>query len=273
MACLVVAITVACLQFPPAPAHAQVEVSASVKALATPTTTAMDAMAQPMGDAPPPVTLPGQILPQYQTEYSRVRSLNSREAGETLLILDVPSLSSQLGRPLLLSLKVELNQADLQSVHRKRLDSMVNEQSTVRSSKGTVADIDAGETDAAQVSSDESIDAAPIPENDASDSPQESTGIATEQSTAAYDLTTDPEELARRYATATGQSIEDTEADWLLTHWSKGPTLLLLRPYFQSFRSGERPAFRVLDRNEDGLLSPQEIEEARESLARCDVRT
>ena len=87
----------------------------------------------------------------------------------------------------------------------------------------------------------------------------------------AYDLTTEPGELLRRYAAAIGEPIAGEEADWLLTHWIDGPQLLLLHPYFQRFRADQRPAYQVLDQDRDGTVSQQEFSAAVESFQKCDA--
>lgn len=87
----------------------------------------------------------------------------------------------------------------------------------------------------------------------------------------AYELTSDSQRLLQRYVEAVGEPLEDTEAQWLMTHWTEGPTLLVLHPYYQSFRAEQRPAFVVLDKDRDGILSKAEIDDAAESFRRCDA--
>ena len=289
-----------CLWTLPNVAVCQEQVTASVKRLSEPAQAAPDAMARPDADASPVVTLPGQRLPQYQTKYSRVRALQSDQSEGTLLVLDIPTLSAKLGRPLLLSLKFELNKASLEDAHQQRLASMLSSQlldensgtqdqahpsavddqenEDVNESRRPVDEFLVDKEVNSELTSDEEFNQSEAATEDGSktsvdDAPQADSDQNEElaaEPVLEYRLTTRPDELAQRYAAATGLSIEKAEAEWLLSHWSKGPQLLMLRPYFQSFRGAERPAFRVLDRNEDGQLSPQEINEASQTLRRCD---
>lgn len=74
----------------------------------------------------------------------------------------------------------------------------------------------------------------------------------------------------RRYAAATGRSPSREEVRWLLQNWVDGPVLLILNDNFQRIRARQTPVFRVLDRDEDGVLSEVEIAQADASLMRYD---
>lgn len=78
-------------------------------------------------------------------------------------------------------------------------------------------------------------------------------------------------ESLRRYFAASTQPATADEIRWLLTQWRDGPVLLPLRDNFQRFRAGERPVFDVLDRNRDGRIAADELEEAAQSMTECDL--
>jgi Ca2+-binding EF-hand superfamily protein len=68
-----------------------------------------------------------------------------------------------------------------------------------------------------------------------------------------------------------GPEVSPDEVRWLLTNRIDGPTLLMLNDNFQRFRASQRPAFYVLDRDRDSVVSAQEIQLAVESFKECDL--
>jgi Ca2+-binding EF-hand superfamily protein len=68
-----------------------------------------------------------------------------------------------------------------------------------------------------------------------------------------------------------GRPATADEAHWLLSNWSDGPTVLLLNDNFQRFRMSQRPAFFILDRDRNGILSTEEIGLAARTLLECDL--
>ncbi len=69
----------------------------------------------------------------------------------------------------------------------------------------------------------------------------------------------------------TGQFPTADEAQWILSNWIEGPTVLLLNDNFQRFRAQQRPEFVVLDRNHDGTVSSDELHLAVQSIQECDL--
>jgi Ca2+-binding EF-hand superfamily protein len=74
----------------------------------------------------------------------------------------------------------------------------------------------------------------------------------------------------RRYAAATRRTPTRDEVRWLLTNWADGPTLLLLNENFQRIRGRQMPVFKILDRDEDGVLSDVELAQVQATLLRYD---
>lgn len=74
----------------------------------------------------------------------------------------------------------------------------------------------------------------------------------------------------RRYAVATGRPPRREEARWLLRRWFEGPVVLLLDENFERIRRDKSPVFQILDRDEDGTLSAEELGLADQTLLKYD---
>ncbi|HUQ70585.1 MAG TPA: EF-hand domain-containing protein, partial [Planctomycetaceae bacterium] len=75
----------------------------------------------------------------------------------------------------------------------------------------------------------------------------------------------------RRTMQTTGAAPTADEVRWLLANWVDGPTVLLLNDNFQRFRANQRPEFTILDRNRDGTVSADELQQAVQSFRECDL--
>ncbi len=78
-------------------------------------------------------------------------------------------------------------------------------------------------------------------------------------------------ERIERYSTAIGGKPTVEEVRWLMSEWIDGPVLLFLNDNFQRFRADQQPAFRVLDRDQDGRISAEELEHCVVSFQECDA--
>ena len=78
-------------------------------------------------------------------------------------------------------------------------------------------------------------------------------------------------ERIERYSLAIGGKPTVEEVRWLLSEWIDGPVLLLLNDNFQRFRADQQPVFRVLDRDQNGTISAEELEQCVVSFQECDA--
>ncbi|WP_442505329.1 EF-hand domain-containing protein [Novipirellula sp. SH528] len=219
--------------------------------------------------APPVVTLPGERLPQYQTRYHRREFLSSQEndQGEIRFLLCLPTIATepakanQLATPILVRAKIMIDGAPFTETRRKKVASLLDSIDAASEPETTV------ETNDESRDPPDDAESAEVPESVAED-PAAAAPVAL---SAPYQLTTESGEWLRRYAEATGEPVAADEAAWLMNHWTDGPTLLLLQPYFQSFRANERPVFQILDRDRDGRVSAAERSEAVAAFQKCDA--
>ncbi|MEM1070522.1 MAG: hypothetical protein AAGI63_16590 [Planctomycetota bacterium] len=218
--------------------------SVSAKTLDATSPSSPSPMPQMARNEPPPATLPSERLPQYQFGYKHSDELSTMTDGRVRFLLVPPGLEASTG-PVQVQITVKIDGEPF-SIARQKVAKQLSE--------GSANPVAQREADDVENVEDESTDADVL-----------------QASTASYQLTTDAQEFARRYAAATGEPLETEEASWLLTHWAEGPSLLLLQPYFQQFRADERPAFRVLDRDRDGVISAAEIKAASVNLEKCDA--
>lgn len=258
----IVAISVAVLSLPEYAAGQSkgLPVSTSVKVVGAPTTPVNDAaMMAPMARQTA-VTLPGQKLPQYLTDYDHTQRTGELVDGEILFFLSPRSVSEARNRPLLVRVNATIDGEPFTERRQRRVTAVA-----------------AGEPDTAaglvQEVLNELVEEVG-PDVDAFDDAKpdvEPSSDVTGPMQSAYRLTIGSTELADRYAAATGEAVTKSEAGWLVGQWTEGPQLLVLNSYFQTFRAEQRPAFIVLDRDEDGVISAIEIENSVESLERCDA--
>lgn len=247
---------------------APLPVSTSVKVLgaATPAPNSSPAMVPMTTQAA--VTLPGQKLPQYQTDYEQTQRAADLETGEIVFLLSPRSILDELGRPLIVRATVKIDDAPFVEQRQQRSVSVAAGRPDTPS--GLVKQV-----------LDELVEAV-TPDGDGQNTGSQNAGTEnagesekpgdeSANPSERYSLAASATEMAARYAAATGDPVKEAEAEWLLGHWTAGPQLLLLNSYFQTFRAEQRPAFIVLDGNEDGVLSTDEIATAVDSLERCDA--
>lgn len=128
---------------------------------------------------------------------------------------------------------------------------------------------------------DEVIDGAPDTATDAaepepapadSDTPAEEVEDEAEESEAPAPPAPDNSIGGRlqRYVNATQRIPSREEIRSFLQKWTDGPVLLLLNENFQRIRGRQTPVFRILDRDEDGIVSADELKNAYPTLLRYD---
>ena len=240
---------------------AELPVSVSVKSTTASSRTSSATSMESMIGRTAVTTLPGQRLPQYQTGYTRTEQTSKITNGQIDFLLSGRSVLDAVGRPLLVRLTATIDGMPFDEFRSKRsADVASGKPETVsalvkQTLEEAAANLSPQATDAIDNSADDE-------DADASESVP---------AVPSYQLTTSAAELAKRYAEATGETLNENEADWLVGHWTDGPPLLVLNAFFQSFRADQRPAFAVLDRDENGVLSAAEIEAANEAFLRCDA--
>ncbi|TWU01656.1 EF-hand domain-containing protein [Neorhodopirellula pilleata] len=266
-------------------------VTVAVKRLdrSTPTMQQTDAMPVMMALASPPPTLPAERFPQYRIGYQRADALLQSQVteGTVCFLLTDPAILDSVGRPLLLEATILIDGEPFSAVRDSQAATQL---AASRESPASDPDLQQPILDTEPVdeepTSDESVEVEVVapkelgaeadetktnetePEPDDPEPESEPVTPATEP---VYSLTSNSAELMRRYADAIGEQLEEPEAGWLMTHWTDGPTLLLLHPYYQSFRADQRPVFTILDRDGDGVIAKDELEAVDESFGRCDV--
>ncbi|MGV3486420.1 MAG: calmodulin [Planctomycetaceae bacterium] len=251
-------------------------VTAAVKSLPGRSTAASDTVPDmSMVPASPAATLPAERLPQYRIGYQRSDAMLQSQIkdGTVRFLLTDPAVLVHTGRPLLLEAKILIDGEPFSDVRNRLAAKYLTALSSTATSDPEPSAPDqttAVETDA--VAKDGVEPAAESAQSDSSaaeDDPAEE--AVTPASEPDYRITSDSQELLRRYAEAIGESAEEAESQWLMTHWTDGPALLVLPPYYQSFRAEQRPAFVVLDKDRNGVLSAAELDEAAGSFERCDA--
>lgn len=210
-------------------------ITVSAKSLSVAKPTSADASRPMRMAAQPeiPPTLPAGRLPQYQMKY-RQRDLLSEKQRQTGVIW------FQLIRG----------------------DSKLDVQATIRIDGKPFPQRRDAEVDLLAKAPVETSD----DEKSTDDEPNKSAPLD-----APYQNATTTTDLVRRYADATGEAITQVEAAWLMTNWDRGPELLLLNDPFQWYRSDQRPVVQILDRDQDGVLAKQEMEDAINSMERFDT--
>lgn len=212
----------------------------------------------------PPATLPAERLPQYRVGYQRSDALLQSQAkdGAVRFALTHPMILQHANRPLLIEATILIDGEPFASF-RERL-AATNASSSTENTQLDQAIAPVGDEPPTTASELTKV----VPETDDEIVNKKKVTPAIEPE---YYLASDSRELMRRYADAVGEKVDESEAQWLMTHWTDGPTLLVLHPYYQNFRAEQRPAFVVLDIDRDGILSIAEIDAAAESFRRCDT--
>lgn len=239
-------------------------VTANVKKLQRPAASPPDAMPMmAVVNRVPVATLPAERLPQYRIGYQRTDAMlqSQVKAGTVKFVLTEPTILQQVGRPLLIEATILVNDQPFSAVR----DQLATEHVKAASEQQGDEQESAEPAEQEVVAAEEDVAAEEAADDDASEKP------VTPATEPAYELASDSQTSMKRYAAAVGEPLEDAEAQWLMTHWTEGPTLLVLHPYYQSFRAEQRPAFVVLDTDRDGIVSQAEINDAAESFRRCDA--
>ena len=236
--------------------------------------------------APPAATLPAQRRPQYQSGYQRSEQLSQFAQGEIRFVLLAPELQNSQGHPILVRVVANIDGRPFTEQRKQLATLLLSDENSASGSAPSTSDDENELATTSQLdpsretqsfASGSAVDTSTTAGNDQEpkqgDSEETEAGESPEPelATNAYRLSTEADEVARRYAEATGEPLSEEEANWIVTHWTEGPALLLLHPYFQAFRANERPAFRVLDRDRDNTISTKELESAVQSLEECDA--
>ncbi|MCA9137011.1 MAG: hypothetical protein KDB00_09635 [Planctomycetales bacterium] len=252
-------------------------VTTPVKRVGPAATTTPQPQQMGMMMAPAPVaTLPAERYPQYRVGYQRGDSkLQSMvDDGRIRFLIVDPNLVQRFGHPILVQANITVDGQPFSQLRKDRSAAMLTASKTISVTQSEQAETGSAETESAEKAEEEDNDAesevdsaSPLEEaQEEADQPDVAPATVPE-----YRLASGGEEMLRRYAAAVGEDLDETETGWLMTHWTEGPSLLVLQPYFQSFRVDQRPAFDVLDRNHDQVISPDELSQAAESLNRCDA--
>lgn len=232
----------------------------------------------------PPASLPAEKLPQYRIELPRHNEADESFAdGQIQFAITHPDLLTQIGRPLRVKAKVqvdgkpfsEVRSAYATSAQTAEQPPLMEQLSDLVEAVASASESVADETEAASEEGNEengNDEDADEDDDDADDTEDEDATPPISPATLdPYRMTTAPDETMRRFAAAIGEDLTDIESNWLLSHWTIGPPLLVVHPYFQSFRSDQRPAFDVLDRDRDGTVSQQELLQSVDSFNKCDA--
>lgn len=180
------------------------------------------------------------LPPQYQTT-RRIHAGSEPPANDATLRFIVPLVE----RPILVEARVTVDGQPFQMRRERRIDQLLKELS-----EPVPAPMPAAPTD---------NPAANTVRADAAESPPKP---ATDNSFPAR---------LRRYVGATNRVPSRDEVRWLLTNWANGPTLLWLDENYQRVRANASPLFTIVDRDEDGVLSPAEIAAAADNLWKYDA--
>jgi hypothetical protein len=146
-------------------------------------------------------------------------------------------------RPILVEAKVTVDGKSFRMLREERIEQLLKDSSQPLATPEPVA------TPAA--TSSDTKDTAPATKADSPPKPDVDNSI--------------PARL-RRYASSTKRPLSRDEVRWLLANWADGPTLLLLDENYQRVRSGASPLFKLLDRDENQVLSNEELASAEKSL-------
>jgi Ca2+-binding EF-hand superfamily protein len=184
------------------------------------------------------------LPPQYQTN-RRLRAASGGQVEDAALRFIVPLVE----RPILVDANVTIDGKPFQTVRERRIDTLLRGLTDSTQSQGAVADETPSE---------------PTAHTD---------GVVAEGAKAKPKPSVDDSVLARlhRYSSATKRLPSRDEVRWLLTNWSDGPTLLLLDDNYQRVRSHASPLFKILDRDENGVLSEAELSSAADTLWKYDA--
>lgn len=214
-------------------------VSTPVRSVSAPRPSATaSVVASPFMQTAPMPTLPGQRMPQYDVSANTSSKFADYAGGRVRLVIIEPSIVAAVKRPVIVEMNISIDGVPFGDLRHQRTD-----ESLVASQKDAQASLDKPN---AEVGPDDSEEVA-APAKRLSSTPYQ------------------------KYLAATGEPLSSEEARWLASQWVDGPPLLVLQPVFQSFRSNQRPAFDVLDRDGDKAVSAAEVAKAAESFLLCDA--
>lgn len=220
-----------------------------------------DDVVQPQRPQP---TLPSGKLPQYQLAqvHRATFSPEQLQSPRLLFLLALPS------RTMLVEAVVTIDGQPFPLARERRIEQIVQ-------AATQAAAADAESPDAAAESPDEvtesSEDAQEPASADSADTVETEESAGAKPTSAPYTLASTSVEFIRRYLAATGRAVTQDEVRWLLANRIDGPVLLLLNDNFQRFRANQRPVFHVLDRDRDGVVSAEELQQAVASFQECDL--
>jgi Ca2+-binding EF-hand superfamily protein len=207
------------------------------------------APAQPAPAAAGP-TLPDAKLPQYRLVSSSAEERIEEAALRFLLALPA--------EPVLIEARVSIDEEPFRKKREQRL----------RAALKAALDPETKSSPPAETREEEAVNDAPTP--DGKDDSVNEEAVET-PSTSAYQEASSEIEKLRRYIASIGREPSIEEVRWFFDNRLDGPAVLLLKDGFQAFRSSETPVFHILDRNRDGAVSSEEIEQAKESFLDCDL--
>jgi Ca2+-binding EF-hand superfamily protein len=231
-------------------ASGKVPLAAPVKVLeAQPASPQPVGLVLPQAQRPQP-TLPSGKLPQYQLG-DDLGASDEPQNPKLRFLLALPS------RPILIEAAITIDGRPFRMARESRIAEIIKAATASAEDSGTSAEVAAEPADAAAPETENAEDA-------------EKSELA-QPSTRRYSLPSAPAEFVRRYLEATGREPSPAEVRWLLAERIDGPVLLILNDNFQRFRANQRPVFHVLDRDRDGAISPDELEQAVKSFQECDL--
>lgn len=214
-------------------------------------------------DQAPPPMLPTAKLPQYELRHPLTKQADS--ADRLRLLLALPE------HPVVMEALISIDGIPFREVRERRIEAIVREaRAPVDPSSAEVVPVDSAAAEGA-------VPETPAPETgSADDAPTDQDGDDDAEELVpptkpGYSLAQTAAALVERYLAATEREISVDEVRWLLEKRMEGPTLLVLKDNFQRFRAEQRPAFAVLDRDQNGELSATEIDQATDSFKACDL--
>lgn len=75
----------------------------------------------------------------------------------------------------------------------------------------------------------------------------------------------------RRFEQATGRALSPAELHWFLANWADGPVIMMLEENFERYRAAQIPVVTLLDEDNDGAISAEELATAELRLMACDA--
>ena len=202
---------------------------------------------------PPQPTLPSGKLPQYQfgDELGAAAASDESQNPKLRFRLALPS------RNVLVEAAITIDGRPFRMARESRIEEIIKAATAAPDQEATSDAVapDPADTTAAQ-------------DENGRDAENADTS---EPSTPRYSLAHSAAEFVRRYLAATGRAPSPEEVRWLLAERIDGPVLLMLNDNFQRFRANQRPVFDVLDRDRDGAVSREELQQAVASFQECDL--